>query len=76
MTRLENWTLHSTADKNGKPIQFLTGKVFGHPKADYFKNHLTDGHKVRTSRIVDIDFNNNIAVSQSGTVYELGRKMI
>ena len=74
MAKLENWVLHTHTDSDGKPFQYLTGNVFGHPKADWFRKDLTDGHKIITSKIVSLDLENNVAITQSGTVYELCNK--
>lgn len=74
MARLENWAIHTHQDTNGKFNQYLTGNVFGHPKANYFRKDLTDGHEIRTSKIVSLDLDKKVAITQSGTVYELGTK--
>jgi len=74
MTRLENWVLHTRNGLDGKQFQYLTGNVFGHPKADWFRKDLTDGHEIITSKIVSLDLENNVAITQSGTVYELCNK--
>ena len=74
MARLEKWTLHTRQYSNGTTSQYLTGNVFGHPKADYFRKDLTDGHEIITSNIVKLDLENNVAITQSGTVYELCNK--
>jgi len=74
MARLENWTLHAAKGSDGKPFQYLTGIVYGHPKADRTRKDLIDGHEVRTSKIVVPDFEHNTVTTLSGTVYELGAK--
>lgn len=76
MARLENWTLHAAKGSDGKPFQYLTGNVFGHPKADWTRSVLIDGHMVRTSPIAIPDFENNTVTTLSGTVYELGNKLV
>lgn len=74
MARLENWVLHNVGGVYGEPYQYLTGNVFSHPKADLTRQDLIDGHEVRTSKIVKLDLENNVAITQSGTVYELCNK--
>lgn len=74
MARLANWTIHTYQDASGKFNQYLTDNVFGHPKADWVRKDLDDGHKVRISQIISLDLDKNIAITQSGTVYELGSK--
>ena len=72
MPRLENWKIISRIDIDGKPYKKLVGTVYGHPNANSDNNSLVDGNSIVTSRIIDIDFTNNIAITESGTVYELG----
>lgn len=72
MTRLENWTLMTRTDLYGNSYQQLAGKVYNHPMANHETSELCDGHNVITSKIVEIDLVNNVAVTQSGTVYKLG----
>ena len=74
MARLENWTLHAAKGSDGKPFQYLTGIVYGHPKADWIRSVLIDEHMIRTSHISVSDFENNTVTTLSGTVYELGAK--
>ena len=74
MTRLEKWTLHTNKDWNGSVHEYLTGFVFGHPKADWIRSDLIDGHFIRTSEIASINLDIKIAITQSGTVYHLGAK--
>lgn len=76
MAKLENWILHTRQYSNGTTSQYLTGNVFGHPKADWFRQDLIDGHRIFTSNIVNLDLDKGIAITQSGTVYELGVKEI
>jgi hypothetical protein len=74
MARLENWVLHTRNGLDGKPFKYLTGNVFGHPKADLVRKDLTDGHEIITSNIVSLDLENSVAITKSGTVYELCNK--
>lgn len=74
MPRLENWTIMNRTDLNGRAYQKLVGNVFGHPKANWNRMDLVDGHNIMTSRIVSLDLEKGIAVTESGTVYELGVK--
>ncbi|HKM01733.1 MAG TPA: hypothetical protein VJ083_06740 [Sedimentibacter sp.] len=74
MARLENWTLMTRTDLNGNSYQQLAGKVYGHPMANHETSELCDGHNVITSKLVDFNLNNGVAVTQSGTVYTLGNK--
>lgn len=74
MAILENWKLHAAKGSDGKPFQYLTGIVYGHPKADWIRKDLIDGHIVRTSPIAIPDFEHNTVTTLSGTVYELGAK--
>lgn len=74
MARLEHWTLHTYVDTDNKPYQYLTGTVRDHPKADPVKKILIDGHSIRTSKVVSIDMEKHVVITQTGTVYELGVK--
>ena len=60
MARLENWTLHTRQYSNGTTSQYLTGNVFGHPKADWFRKDLTDGHEIITELKFIINKSRNI----------------
>jgi len=74
MPRLENWILVSRKDLYGNPHQYLLGNVYGHPEANRDSGVLCDGHNIMTSNIVSIDIDEKIAVTKSGTVYELGSR--
>lgn len=68
MPKLEDWGIISEGTDAGFPsellIKMLYGKVEGHTRFE-------DGKYVRTSRILAIDFDNNIAQTLN-TQYELG----
>lgn len=77
MARLENWTLMNRVDLYGNPYQRLVGNVYGHPRANVKTKELCDGNNIMTSKLVELDFKKRIAITQSGTVYELGfRSMV
>lgn len=74
MPRLENWTLMVRTDLYGNTYQRLIGNVYGHPRADRDTGELCDGDNVKTSKLVSLDLDKGIAVTRSGTVYELGTR--
>jgi hypothetical protein len=61
--RLENWDVISHPRKT---IRCLFGQVFGDPR-------FPDGHLVTTSTLVDL--RDDEAVTKSGTVYRLGKRV-
>ena len=60
--RLENWEMISNP---WKMKQYLHGEVYGHPR-------LPDGRLVTTSAVIEL--HDNVAVTKSGTIYQLGRQ--
>lgn len=69
MAKLDNWSICSY-DGN----TFLRGIVSGHPYMNIKEGTLVDGHEIMTSKVVDLDIDNGIAITKSGTVYELCNK--
>lgn len=74
MAKLENWTLISRKDLYGNTYQRLVGNVYGHPRADRNTGELCDGNNIMTSKIINLDLDNGIAVTRNGTIYELRNK--
>lgn len=61
------WRVCGSADPYKAPEAqsgFLIGRVYGHPT-------ISDGIEIRTSPIKTINFKDRVAVTISGTVYEL-----
>lgn len=67
--RLENWHFGITELDPYTPPEcagsVLGGEVYGHP-------NFNDGDKVTTSRLVEFDPKGKVAITASGSVYELG----
>ena len=67
MAKLENWSFTITSDPYIAPEcqqKLLAGEVYGHPK-------FSDGHKVTTSAVFDVDWEKRIAYC-AHREYELG----
>lgn len=60
--RIENWQV---ATNPWTRKQYLHGEIYGHPD-------FPDGHTVTTSRLIDL--RDDVAVTKSGTIYQLGRR--
>ena len=69
MPRLEKWTTRTW--NPFLPDIFLVGYVF-----DDEKNRFKDGVLISTSLIVELNLNEQFAITQSGTRYNLGEKLI
>ena len=74
MTRLENWIFVNRTDLYGNNYQKLIGNVYGHSMQNEDTGELCDGNNIITSKLVHFDVDNMVAITQSGTVYELGVK--
>lgn len=64
MSKLENWTVVNYSNK-----KCLIGYV-------YDDRRFEDGHRVLTSEIIELDEKHKMALTKSGTKYELGEKYI
>lgn len=74
MPKLENWTLIVRTDLYGDTYQRLIGDVYSHPRANKKISKLCNGSNIMTSKLVSIDLKNGVAITQSGTEYELGTR--
>ena len=69
MPRLEKWTVRTL--NVFSPDMLLVGYVFNDEK-----HRFCDGSLITTSLIKDLNLDERYAITQSGTRYELGEKLV